>query len=390
MIMQNKILMAIPYAYLESMAGVRTLCTVLSSENYTVKILTINNEYFVTPTFDDKNISIEFMPTRYRGIKSGATGALFLLMYLLSYFKKSIRQKPRVHVGIGLKGGVAAVLVARLLRQESAYYAMELYCTDRNKSWKNNVYAKIEWLVCKLAQAILIQDDRRAGILINNYGLESAKILILPNSPYLNARRHKNNFLHSEHGIPENNKILLYIGSLSDTCRVAELVEGFQNAPDTWTLVIHSKWNGFDEVIGKSIDKLRALDVKKRVIIRTNAVSADELTSLVDSADIGVALYGNDSMNVNEVGLSSGKIGHYLASGLPVIVSNQESLNVFSQECRSGLAIDNCSELTDALSRIIDDYENYSRRSIACFNKYYSIDIYSTAVIQAFSDLISP
>lgn len=381
---RKRVAIAIPYAYLDSMPGVKSLCNILAESDNLVDIYTIKKENYTTPTFANEFIKLIYCGRVYRGIKSGASGVLFFLKYFIFYAKSIIASPNRydMHVGIGLRGGVIAVIAARILRRHSVYYSMELYCTEKSTSKKNWVNSLVEGVVFKLANVILIQDLTRAEIIKKHYALGDNKIAILPNSINTFAKRNKTTYLYDEHDIPLNNNILLYIGALSDTHRVSELVKGFQRVPDNWVLVIHSKWDGYDKAIEGYINNLKEV-ANNRVIIRTKAVPLDQLAELIDSADVGVALYDSKSANVHEVGLSSGKIGHYLASGLPVIVSSQESLSIFTESCRAGVAINGGDELAAALDIIESDYEGYVQRSVDCYNKYYSTDNYKYDVLKA-------
>lgn len=381
---RKRVAIAIPYAYLDSMPGVKSLCNILAEPGNLIDIYTIKKENYTTPTFASEFIRVIIYGEVFRGIKSGASGVLFFLKYFIFYAKSIIASLNRydMHVGIGLRGGVIAVIAARILRRHSVYYSMELYCTEKSTSKKNWVNSLVEGMVFKLANVILIQDLSRAEIIKKHYALGDNKIAILPNSINTFAKRNKTTYLYDEHEIPYNLNILLYIGALSDTCRVLELVKGFQRVPDNWVLVVHSKWDGYDKAIEGYINKLKAA-ANNRVIIRTKAVALDQLTELIDSADVGVALYDSKSMNVHEVGLSSGKIGHYLASGLPIVVSSQESLSIFTENCRAGITINGGDELAAALDTIKSDYEGYVQRSVACYNKYYSIENYKYSVLKA-------
>lgn len=380
----KRVAMAIPYAYLESMPGVKSLCNILADAGNLINIYTIKKENYTTPKFAGESIKLIYFGEVYRGIKSGASGVLFFLKYIVFYMKSMIASQNvfDIHIGVGLRGGVIAVIGAKILRKQSVYYSMELYCTEKSTSKKNWINSLVEGLVCKMANVILIQDLTRGEIIKKHYGLENKKIVILPNSMNTVARRNKTNYLYDEHKIPLDRNILLYIGALSDTCRVLELVKGFQKVPGNWILIIHSKWDGYDKAIESYVNNLKAV-ADSRVLIRTKAVPLEQLTELIDSADVGIALYDSQSTNVHEVGLSSGKIGHYLACGLPIVVSSQESLSIFTENCGAGIAINNSDELANALCAILSDYEGYVQRSINCYNKHYSINNYQHSVLRA-------
>lgn len=384
--MTKEITVAVPYAYIESMPGIKALCKILSSNNFIVNIWTIRKENHKKPTFNNENIRVNYIGPRYKGIKSGATGIAFLISFLLRFIAGINADKSQVTplVGIGLKGGLVSCTAAILLRREFVYYSMELYCAKPSIKLNSIINYLAEKIICKYAKKIIIQDKPRADEICMAHRVPIDRFEYLPNSDNEKARRNKCTFLHKEHNIQNEKLVLLYIGALSDTCKIKEIIDSFQNAPGNWVLVIHSKWDGLDHAVSSYVDEMKCLDINSRVILRNQPVPQDELIKLIDSADAGIALYDNKSENVNLVGLSSGKIANYLASGLPIIVSDQPSLNVFVGDYKAGVKITSASEIPDALEYIAANSGVMTTESIRCFDEMFSTSIYKNGILNIF------
>lgn len=370
------------------MPGVQAMCKVMSNAGYTVEVFTINNVNYTKSSDSRERIIFHYMPGKYSGIKKESAGRLSLAKYVIWLFHHR-KSMGSLNLGIGLKGGGVALIVKALLRRRYIYYSMELYECEGSRSIPSRFKAYLERLVCNHAERVLIQDLPRAEILTKFSRIDISKILIFPNSYASIAYPDKSTFLRDELGISSNKKILLYIGALSDTCRVMELVTGFANCVnDDWVLVINSKWDGHDKEIKAYIDNIVARSESGRIFLRTTPLPFSELPNLISSADIGIALYSSDSENVNNVGLSSGKIAHYLECCLPVILSNQQSLRLFVDNPSTGVSIQHIEELPQALATIISEYSSYQENARQFYNKHFSINKYSDSVLRALSDLV--
>jgi hypothetical protein len=113
-----------------------------------------------------------------------------------------------------------------------------------------------------------------------------------------------------------------------------------------------------------------------------------QIIDLVASAQIGIALYDHKPRDLNAytVGLSSGKIAHYLQCGLPVIVSNLPSLKRLIDTYNCGIYVEKVEEVPVAVETILSDYVTYSKNAIICFQKEFDFDLHMAPILARLND----
>lgn len=85
------------------------------------------------------------------------------------------------------------------------------------------------------------------------------------------------------------------------------------------------------------------------------------LNYLVKHSDIGLVFYDSTDPNINEIGLSSGKLHKYLSFAKPVITNEIQSLRDFLHTHHFGLAVPP-EQFGDALSTLVQQHATYSQR----------------------------
>ena len=101
-----------------------------------------------------------------------------------------------------------------------------------------------------------------------------------------------------------------------------------------------------------------------------------EYSTLVDGADIGVAFYVPTAgstytqRNIQDIGLSSGKVASYLRAGLPVIVNETASVSHFLYREGCGIVVKDASGIAAAIKGIATDYFQYSKQACAFFRQH--------------------
>lgn len=171
----------------------------------------------------------------------------------------------------------------------------------------------------------MCQDPLRAEKLAEENMIPVRKIINIPVAGRFVVKGEKHFFLHDELGITHDKHIVLYIGEGSDWTRIKDIVKCAQDWQEDWVLVIHLRYgmNNYMEQI------LKPYKHSKKIFFSLSWVnSCKELTPLIKSADMGIALYQAtytscyNGDNLKYLGLSSGKIADYLQHGLPVIVND--------------------------------------------------------------------
>jgi len=129
-----------------------------------------------------------------------------------------------------------------------------------------------------------------------------------------------------------------------------------------------------------------------QVYFSDQPVLPSRIRDLVASTRIGVALYSHKAMYLNafSVGLSSGKIAHYLQCGLPVIVSNLPTLKRLIDTYNCGICVEKVEEVPVAVETIRSDYERYSENAIFCFQKEFDFYLQRMYLVKKYFNSPSP
>ena len=195
------------------------------------------------------------------------------------------------------------------------------------------------------------------------------------------ARRRKSNHLYRMLGISTDRCIALHMGPLDDWRMSKELMDSVQNWPANWVLVMHIgvKYHRHQDYVRAVMDSADP----ERVVFSRDPVQRTELDELIDSADVGVALYkSHPNLNQHHIGLSSGKLLEYMSRGLPVIVGPRHKAFLDGRGC--GIVVSTPDEIGDALQRIQSDYDAYSSNACSFFDQVLRLDLNFQPVIDWF------
>jgi hypothetical protein len=120
------------------------------------------------------------------------------------------------------------------------------------------------------------------------------------------------------------------------------------------------------------------------VFFSDKPVDGDQVNSLVASGDIGIALYNVSIEQKNEynMGLSSGKIAHFLQCGLPIVTSNLPTVKQYIDKYRCGICVDNVDQVGEAVKMILSNYNQYSKQALECFQKEFNLVPYLDRILK--------
>ena len=119
--------------------------------------------------------------------------------------------------------------------------------------------------------------------------------------------------------------------------------------------------------------------VSDRVILSTTLLPPSELTELIQSAKIGIVIYGNTNQNDMLTGFSSEKLSIYLQCGIPIIAFNYPSYEQIN-DYQCGVLIDSIDELPNAIAKILENYSFYQENAYRCFEEMYKYSKYFVGV----------
>jgi hypothetical protein len=271
-------------------------------------------------------------------------------------------------IGIEKKGLIWAGRLSKIFKCPFLYHSLELYIEDHPEIHRYIHLREAEKKYHKLASATIIQDKQRASALYQSNNVFTNKTFLFPVSVKGKKVESKSNYLHEKYAINKNKKILLYFGGIYKSRSITKLVRMANLFDDNVVSVIHGS--------GPSIyiNYLRALVNNNKVIFSLTNVDEREITELISSADIGIALYETTNSNDRLIAHSSVKIAYYTQCGIPIIAFNTECLSKLMESYKFGELINSIDEIPQKVSQILGNLGEYRQNSYKAFDRYYSFD----------------
>jgi glycosyltransferase involved in cell wall biosynthesis len=195
----------------------------------------------------------------------------------------------------------------------------EFYCSRFNKDL-NSFAARIlrwqEYLSCHFAHHVITVTDLWRETLISR-GVPEKKVSVVMNVADPAHFKRAGSGLHSLHRGANGDFRLVYHGTIAHRYGVDLLLQAVRLACSKVpgiTLRIHGRGDYTDSI--RTL--IKELDLESRVELTTNFLSADDLSDLLESYDVGIVPYRSD---VFTDGILPTKLMEYVALGVPAIVA---------------------------------------------------------------------
>jgi glycosyltransferase involved in cell wall biosynthesis len=302
---------------------------------------------------------------------------------LLARARTLDRPRYRCLIGVDPEGLALAHSLSR--GAPVAYYSLELLLTDDLARPSDLRLKAQERRLSQQAPFVVIQDEDRGRLLVEDNSLAWERLVLVPNAPLGPARRRRSDTWRARFGLASDRRIVLHAGSLGAWTGIESILESVASWPEQWVLVVHTR---YDAESSAYVDRLRARAEPGRVFFSLRPVPRDAYNDLIDAADLGLAFYvpTGDSpytgRNVQTIGLSSGKLAYYLRAGLPVVVNSTASIARLVARDGCGRAVGDASGIPAALQAIETSYASYSQRACEFFERHLDFGRFFEAVIQ--------
>jgi glycosyltransferase involved in cell wall biosynthesis len=183
------------------------------------------------------------------------------------------------------------------------------------------IWKRIErWIFPKL-KLIYTVNDSIAELYKNEYGKD---VKVVRNFPLLVQRNKEMLKTKKDLSLPEDEKIILYQGSVNVDRGLLEAVEAMEFVDDAVLLVV-----GDGDILEQVKDKAAKLGLSEKVIFRKK-VPFEELWNYTAHADLGISL--DKDTNINYKYSLPNKIFDFVHAGVPVLASNLvEIRKIFSR-----------------------------------------------------------
>ncbi len=253
---------------------------------------------------------------------------LFTFFTVLAYLKKN---KIEHLLAIDIFGLVMAGRVKKFLSKINIHYcSFEIFFS---KELKNHpILLKIkkkEIQYSKKLSSIIIQDEERKKLLMHENKIDPNfnNWHLIPVSPILNTTKEYKKYKKSDFGLKENDIVYIHSGSVGTWAGINLIIEALKKGlPDHTFILIHnrSKFDPNDET-HKALIELK--EAGASLILHDQLFeSYNDYFAFLLCFDYGITLYQPDDgiftgMNIQEIGLASGKFSTYMMAGLPTLLS---------------------------------------------------------------------
>jgi SAM-dependent methyltransferase/glycosyltransferase involved in cell wall biosynthesis len=289
----------------------------------------------------------------------------------------SEKKKYDYCIGLESKGLLLAKIAADASGCRLGYLSFELYDEKNPGVWGGQIkdVRKFESLLMPEIDLFMIQDETRHNeyFKILNTNQRPQNTMYFPVSLPRVCLSEKPQYWHRKYNLPQECKIILYIGQICSNRLVDKMVMGAQSFDDDQLLVVHGPAFGN---INDILRQLKQLDKKNKVIFSTDDVDCNEMKYLVASADMGLAFYSADRINDFTTGKSSAKLARYMQAGIPVICPAYPTFKDVVDKYHNGECFSDFARLPQLVNRIFENYSYYCKGAKRAFGYIYNLDKY--------------
>jgi len=300
----------------------------------------------------------------------------------IRYFIKYIRTimgvtKYRCLIGVEPLGMMAAYQLSLQTVTPFAYYNMELHLESDRVTPNDFIVKEIEKKFHKFALFTIVQDIERGRLISKENGIREDSIIPVPVCAEGEPFKVKTSNLRDRFRLAADIRIIIYAGFIADWAMCVEIAESAQSWPENWVLIFHT--HGYNNE--NYIKKVRRFESSK-VLFSLSPVPYEELPAFLASADIGIALYRDLGANFTLIRSASGKLAHYLKSGLPVVVNSYPGVSNMVDQYRCGIPINHVNQLQEAINKIFENYQQMHYGAYLCYEDNYRLSRYFSKVVE--------
>jgi glycosyltransferase involved in cell wall biosynthesis len=256
-------------------------------------------------------------------------------------------------------------LLAFILRKKSFILADEIkagsYRGNSSERWKN----LCRWAM-KHAKFNIVNDQSRVSLLREYVPLSSqAHIIVYPGcfhqppDPSVEFRKE----LRKHWQIPDQALVVASSGGFNLTAGADWLIRALQDRPELYAVI---QPLGVDPLALFLLENIPSIE---RVFLQRERLSWNEAWRSAVGFDIGMAIYTNQAPQFQKMGISSNRLCMFIAMGVPVICSRQDSFAfVSSYEC--GVVVSDYTEFLEAITYIGSNLTQMRENCRRCYHDY--------------------
>jgi hypothetical protein len=256
-------------------------------------------------------------------------------------------------------------LLAFILHKKSFILVDEIkagsYRGNSSERWKN----LCRWAM-KQAKFNIVNDQSRVSLLREYVPLPpQASIIVYPGcfhqppEPSGDYRKE----LRQQWHIPDQALVVASSGGFNLTAGADWLIKALQDRPELYAVI---QPLGVDPLALFLLENLPSQD---RVYLQRDRLSWNGAWRSAVGFDIGMAIYTNQAPQFQMMGISSNRLCMFIAMGVPIICSKQDSF-AFVDKYDCGVIVSDYSEFLTAISYIASNLPQMRENCKRCFQDY--------------------
>ena len=232
------------------------------------------------------------------------------------------------------------------------------YRGNARESWKQ---------LCRLgmrrAELNIVNDEFRIELLKKYSGLPDSKKIIVYPSAYRCPPPPVDRKLQREiWGVPEDALVVGASGGFNLTAGADWLIDALR-IPGRYGVI---QPLGTDPL---ALFLLRRLEMSSRIYVEEKRLDWRTAWAQAAAMDIGVVIYNNSAPQFQHMGTSSNRLCMFLAMGVPVIASRQDSFH-FLEKFDCGILVDDSRGFSAAVDRIRERLSEMRANAFQCWKDY--------------------
>ena len=294
---------------------------------------------------------------------------LFINIY---YFFDSLRYAfgYDLIIGVDQKGLIESSAISSFINIPCVFFSFEImFEAEVGKKIK-----EIERFFARNVRCWFVQDKVRQSCLIEENNLLKSNSTILPLASSGIGRFNDKRLRDDIEGIAIDKKVAIMIGSIADWTMAKDIINTLDLWPDEWVLLVHHRY-------GNTLKELLRLNINTSLLGNKLFISdyvsemVDDLGYILNGVSVGFSLYKPNlkniytGLNLQNLGMSSGKISSLLRYGVPVIINEIGLYSELVIKYGLGAVVKNPSNISNELQNIKVNEDKYKKCAQDFFNK---------------------
>ena len=284
---------------------------------------------------------------------------------IIPAYKSLVNEKASVYHAHDLTALVITYFAAKKVGAKLVYDSHEFWPKKTNfylnflrKFYgilKTPLESLLEDYIIRQVDKVVTVNDSIADLLSKYYKIP--KPFVIHNYPMVKSKtKLRSDYLRKRLNLSDKDKIALYLGGINKYRGLENLIRCVQFLSTNVKVAIV----GYGYLKQRLINMIDELSLKKRIYV-LDAVKPNEVLDLASSADIGVSPIQNAS--VSYYYSSPNKVFEYLASGLPIAVSDFPEMKKIIKEDDVGATFDpeDPKDIARAIKEIFSDETKYKQ-----------------------------